>query len=148
MIVYPQQPAHEAAMMEFLRTFAHVQPSKDMKVMGWLGDGGHLVMVVGFNAFIGATCQIHVAMVPDFHFTPKAMLEAVFRHAFDDFNRAKLIGIVNSKNTDAMKYDLHLGFKEEFRMPGLHDDGGDIVILGMTRAECKYLKNKPRLMAA
>ena len=56
--------------------------------------------------------------------------------------REMIIGVVNSKNVAALKYDLHLGFKELFRIPKMHDDDGDVVILGMTRDECKYLDQK------
>ena len=147
MIIYPQNPQEEAAMMAFLSHFALVAPTADMKCIGWEEDGD-LKMVVGLNAFIGAVCQIHVAMAKGFHFTPRALLTEVFDGAFNRFNVAKLIGIVNSLNVKAMRYDLHLGFKEEHRMVGMHDDGGDLVILSMSRTDCKYLNRKPLILVA
>jgi hypothetical protein len=35
--------------------------------------------------------------------------------------------------------DLHLGFRELYRLPGMHDDGADLVLLGMTKSECRYI---------
>jgi hypothetical protein len=137
-IVYPDTPEQWKLLGLFLLNAAHVQPSADMKLMAWAEDN-KVRLVVGFNAFMGRVCQMHVAMEPNYHFTPKEMLRVTFDHAFNSFKVKKLIGILNSKNEKAMKYDLHLGFTEEYRMPGMHDDGGDIVILSMTREQCKYL---------
>jgi len=140
-IVYPKNQEQWALLARFLNEYAHVQPSADLKVMAYVTGQNRVLMVVGFNAFMGSVAQIHIAFAPGEHYTPKAMLPAVFNHGFNDFNRKKLIGIVNSKNERAMKYDLHLGFVEEYRMPGMHDDGGDIVILSMTKEQCRYLEN-------
>ena len=145
MTIYPQTPEQANVLAAFLQKHAGVAPSTDAKLMAWVetaGDEAKLCLVVGFNAFLGSVCQMHVAMAPDYHFTPKEMLRATFHHAFNDFKVKKLLGIVNSKNEKAMKYDLHLGFTEEHRMPGMHDDDGDIVILSMTREQCKYLEEK------
>jgi hypothetical protein len=144
-IIYPKTPDQANVLASFLHKHAHVAVSTDMKCMAWVetaGKDAQLCLVVGFNAFMGSVCQMHVAMAPGYHFTPQEMLRATFDHAFNSFKVKKLIGIVNSKNEKAMKYDQHLGFVEEHRMPGLHDDGGDIVILSMTREQCKYLEKK------
>ena len=148
MIAYPITPDQVRTMREFVRAHALTQPTDDMQCIGWFDPATEkLLMVAAMNGFMGRICNIHIAMVPGFHFTPKAMLREVFAHAFDRLKLAKLVGLVNSNNTRAMRYDLHLGFVEEHRMPGMHDDGGDLVILSMTRAQCRYL-NLPALLAA
>lgn len=151
MVIYPKTSVQADVLAAFLHKYAYVQPTPDMKCMAWVetvnGEEPQLGLVVGFNAFLGKTCQIHVAMAPGFHFTPKAMLREVFHHAFNTFGVTKLLGIVNSKNVKAMNYDLRLGFREEHRMPGLHDDGGDIVLLSMTREQCRYLERKADAVA-
>jgi RimJ/RimL family protein N-acetyltransferase len=124
-----------------MHDFAHVFASPDTKFIAWV-EQSEIKMIVGLNAFLGKTCQIHVAMAPGYHFTPRAMMETVFEYVFNQLKVEKLLGIVNSTNEKAMRYDLHLGFKEEHRMVGMHDDGGDIVLLAMDRADCKYLKEK------
>jgi hypothetical protein len=50
--------------------------------------------------------------------------------------------VVNSFNKKAMKIDLWLGFEEILRVYGAHDEGGDIVLLQMTPAKCRWLKEK------
>jgi hypothetical protein len=52
----------------------------------------------------------------------------------------KTFAIVNSKNEKAMNFDTKLGFKEEIRFDGLHDNGGDIVILTMNKTDCKWIR--------
>lgn len=138
MIVTPKDQREWSAMMQFLNQYAFVQPSADMALMGWVVDDD-LKMVVGLNGFLGKVCQMHVAMKPGFKFTPKLMLKRVFSYAFGLRERTMVLGIVNSFNEDAMKYDLHLGFKELWRLPKMHDEGGDIVVLGLPKSNCVYL---------
>ena len=144
MIIYPTNAFQAKILADFMLAHAFTQPLADMHYVGWAeeehGKPVKLQMVVGLGGFMGSVCNIHVAMAPGFHFTPKIMLERVFQHAFEEFKVKKLIGIVNSLNEKAMKYDLHLGFVEEHRIVGMHDDGGDIVILSMTPEQCRYLK--------
>ncbi len=138
MIVKATNKKEWDALMQFLHHYAHISPTADMEHIGWVVND-NLQMVVGINAFMGKTCQMHVAMAPEFKFTPKEMLRVVFKHVFKTKNRELVLGIVNSKNADAMKYDQHLGFKELWRLPKMHDDGGDIVVLGMKRDECRFM---------
>jgi RimJ/RimL family protein N-acetyltransferase len=128
-------------MAAFLYQYSGVHPAADQRMIGWLVND-QLEIVVGFSGFMGKVCQIHIAMRPEFHFSPKRMLEETFRYAFNDCERELLIGIVNSENEKAMKYDEHLGFKELYRIPQMHDNGGDIVVLGMKKSECRYLKRQ------
>jgi L-amino acid N-acyltransferase YncA len=139
MIVSPSTPQQWQALAAILHERAGVHPSADLRMLGWVSDN-ELKMVVGFNAFIGKTCQMHVAMAEGFTFTPKAMLRACFDYAFNQAGCAMVLGVVNSQNEAAMRYDLHLGFKTLYALAGMHDEGGDIVLLGMTREECRFLE--------
>jgi len=124
--------------MQFLNHYAHVSPTADMEFAGWVIND-ELQMVVGFNAFMGKTCQMHVAMLPHFKFTPKAMLKHCFEHAFKTRKRELVLGIVNSNNTEALAYDKNLGFEELWKLPRMHDDEGDIVVLGLRKENCRFL---------
>lgn len=138
MMVSPTNQQEWATMSLFLKQHAGVHPSGDLKMIGWVAEG-ELKIVVGLNGWIGQTCQIHLAFAPGWTYSPKEMLKEVFNYAFNTAKRDMLIGIVNSQNVSAMRMDFHLGFTELFRLPALHDYGGDIVVLGMTREQCKYL---------
>ena len=139
MIVTPQNENEYATMLKLLNEGAGVMPSPQLMMCGWVQDN-KLVMVVGLDSFVGKTCHIHVSMAQGFNYTPRAMLQEVFKTAFE--NCHMLIGVVNSKNENALKYDQHLGFVESVRFPGMHDDGGDLVVLTMSKDQCKYLEMK------
>lgn len=140
MIVSASNQKEWEALAQFLNFHARVAPSTDLKLIGWVREN-KLVMVVGFNGFMGKLCSIHIASAPEFHYTPKAMLREVFNYAFNTANRELVIGVLNSTNNAAVKYDEHLGFKEMWRIPNMHDDGGDVVVFGMHKHECGYLEN-------
>jgi RimJ/RimL family protein N-acetyltransferase len=137
-IVVANNQKEWVALREFLRMRCGVVPSDDMVCIGWVSDG-KLQIVVGYNGFIGKVAQIHLAFAPGWHFPPRAMLRECFRYAFETAKLEMLIGVLNSKNERAMRFDQHLGFRELHRLPGMHDDDGDIVMLGMTKSECRYI---------
>src|SRR5262245_17947780 len=143
-MVLPKNPQEWSTMVEFLREHAGVHPSADLRVIGWVSEG-KLVIVVGLNGFLGKLAQIHIAFAPGWHFSPRDMLEEVFRHAFISEKREMLLGVVNSNNAKAMRWDQHLGFRELYRLPGMHDGDGDVVLLAMKKDECRYLTRRPLL---
>lgn len=142
MMVVPRDEHELNAMFSFLHEFAGVSPTADMHVIGWV-DNNQLRIVCGINGWLGKVCQIHIAFAPDWHFSPREMLRSVFRYAFVKCKRELVLGIVNSKNAKAMRFDEHLGFKELYRIPGMHDEGGDIVVLGMRKEACRYIGDEP-----
>jgi hypothetical protein len=149
MIFKPRNWAERELIEQFMFANAGVIPSKTSHLLGWQDEDGEILVGVCLDSFLGKTCQIHLAMREDFHFSPRGMLFSTFEYVFDILKVELLLGVVNSKNHKAMYYDLHLGFKELFRMPGVHEDGGDIVILGMTRDKCIFINRKnPETVAA
>ena len=46
----------------------------------------------------------------------------------------------SSDLTKAMDYDKKLGFNEVLRFAGMHDDGGDLVVLEMNKANCRWIR--------
>jgi len=144
MMAFPNNQQQDVVLSAFMREHALVKRTDDAQYIGWVDNSDPakpvLLGAICFNNFIGSTCQLHVAMKDGYHYTPREMLATVMHIAFNRFNVAKLIGIVNSRNEKAMRYDRHLGFVEEHRMPGMHDGGGDIVIMSMNRTQCRYLR--------
>jgi hypothetical protein len=57
----------------------------------------------------------------------------------------RCIGWVSDEK--AMRMDLHLGYHEIFRLPGMHEDGGDLIVLAMKKTECRYLDAQPESVA-
>jgi hypothetical protein len=145
-IVTPTNQQQWLQCAEFLRQFAGVSHGFDLRCICWVTDD-QLKVVVGLTGFLGKVAYIHVAFAPGCSYSPKVMLQKVFHYAFTETNREMLIGIVNSRNVKAMRFNRHLGFKEIYRLPGMHDNGGDLVAFGMRREECRYLTNGSRAHA-
>jgi len=118
-----------------------VQPCGDLKALFWVDDENKIEWVVGYTAFIGKTCQMHVINLTE-AYTPKALLFGAFDYPFNYLGVEKIIAIVNSLNTRAMNYDKKLGFTEVVRLEGMHDDGGDLVVLEMNKADCRWIRER------
>ena len=78
-------------------------------------------------------------------YTPKKLLFAAFDYPFNHRGVEIIFGVVNSLNTKAMEYDQKLGgFKEAARYVGMHDDGGDLVVFEMNKADCRWIKERKK----
>lgn len=125
---------------EILKIKIGVQPSADLQALFWANPkSNEIEWCIGYTSFLGKTCQIHVVNF-DKKYTPRRLLWAAFDYPFRQAGVETLIGIVNSNNQLAMKYDQNLGFKEVYRFKGMHDDGGDIVVFEMKKQDCRFLK--------
>jgi hypothetical protein len=120
-----------------------VQPCGDLQALFWVDEENKIEWVVGYTAFIGKTCQMHVVNLTE-AYTPKQVLFGAFDFPFNHLGVEKTIAIVNSLNTRAMNYDKKLGFTEVVRLEGMHDDGGDLVVLEMNKADCRWIKERKK----
>jgi len=138
MVVRPVTEEQFDSCRRLIAWGAGVGASADQQFIIWLKDDAPKI-VVCFNGFVGKICQMHVAMSPGYKFTPRKMLRAAFDYAFIERKLEKVIAIVNTNNAEAMRYDLHIGFEEILRWCGMHEDGGDMAILEMSKASCKWI---------
>lgn len=83
---------------------------------------------------------MHVASDGSKNWMTKSYLQICFDYPFNQLKLNKIIGVVDSMNTQALKFDKHLGFVEE---AVIKDAGpkGDLHILTMTRQQCRFLKD-------
>lgn len=136
MAISPEARHHVAGLL--LNTIG-VQPCGDMQAMLWVNEHNEIEWIVGYTAWIGKTCQMHIVNIEG-KTLPRALLHSAFDYVFNHCGLEKVIGIVNSKNERAMNYDRKIGFKEAHRFEGVHEDGGDIVVLEMNKADCKWIR--------
>jgi len=115
-----------------------VQPCNDLQALFWVDAQNKIEWVIGYTAFIGKTCQMHMVNLKG-GYTPKGLLFGAFDFPFNHCGLEKVFGIVNSNNTKAIEYDQKLGFKEALRFEGMHDDGGDLVVFHMNKADCRWI---------
>jgi hypothetical protein len=131
----------KALASTLLLEHAGVQPCADFQALFWVGEDNHIEWVIGYTAFIGKTCQMHMVNLKG-GYTPKGLLFGAFDYPFNFLGLEKAFGIVNSLNTKAMEYDKKLGFKEAIRFPGMHCDGGDLVVFEMNKADCRWIRER------
>ena len=140
MLISARSPEEKRAAAAILLEKAGVQPCADMQALVWVNEESQQVeWVVGYTGFIGKVCQMHVVNLGTRR-SPRKMLWAAFDYPFNQVGLEAVLGIVNSNNDSAIRFDKHLGFKEVMRLDGLHVGGGDIVIMRMDRDECRWIK--------
>lgn len=139
MIVVPTTEAERKWCRDFLwvRGTIELTPATDWLI--W-ERGGMPQWVIAFDEWIGTTCQVHMVSRGKV-VLPRRLIYATFQHGFRVLQRTHLFGLVNSRNEAAMRLDKWLGFREVYRVPGAHDEGGDIVVFEMTPADCRWLKD-------
>jgi hypothetical protein len=120
-----------------------VQPCGDLEALFWVNEENKIEWVIGYTAFIGKTCQMHVVNLTE-AYTPKKLLFSAFDYPFNYRGLEKVFGLVDSNNDRAMKYDQKLGFKEAIRFAEMHDSGGDLVVFEMNKADCRWIKERKK----
>jgi hypothetical protein len=74
------------------------------------------------------------------------MLWIVFDYPFNQLGVRKVAGTINANNKELLDFNRKLGFKEEARIKDAYPDG-DMLVLTMSREECRWLKLKPKFPA-
>jgi hypothetical protein len=120
-----------------------VQRCDDLQAIFWADENNNVEWCVGFTAFIGKTCQMHMVNLKG-GYTPKQLLKAAFDYPFNQCGLEMVFGIVNSNNVKAMEYDKKLGFTEAKRFVKMHDDGGDLVVFEMNKADCRWIRERKK----
>jgi hypothetical protein len=87
-----------------------------------------------YTTFLGGAIAMHVAGVED-NWPTRDWLWMIFDFPFRQLGVRKVLGPVEASNARALKIDKQLGFREVTRLPDVMADGGDLIILEMTRAE-------------
>jgi len=124
---------------EILLREVGLQPCGDLEALFWTDEKDNIEWVIGYTAFIGKTCQMHMVNLKG-GYTPKGLLFGAFDYPFNYCGLEKVFGIVNSLNEKAMEYDQKLGFEEAIRFPKMHADGGDMVVFEMNKADCRWIR--------
>ena len=121
-----------------------VQPCGDLQALFWVDKENKIEWIVGYTAFIGKTCQMHVVNLSDTAYLPKKLVRGAFDYPFNYCGLEKVFGLVDSNNVRAMEYDQKLGFKEAIRFAEMHDSGGDLVVFEMNKADCRWIKERKK----
>lgn len=110
-----------------------------------LAAGERVLACSMYEGYTKQSIQIHVAV--DSPNAPiRKFLAASFHYPFVYLGCGKLLGLVNSSNKPALTFDLKLGFVPEAVIPDVYPDG-DLVIVTMNRADCRWIPAEHRRAA-
>lgn len=118
------------------RTGGRYEPTCSQAI-GWESDG-ELVAGTLYDQYNGRSICMHVAAEKP---VTRAYTRACFSYAFEHLGVQKVLGLVDSTNSAALRFDRHLGFVEEAR---IKDAGkfGDLIVLSMTRPQCRWIGDR------
>ncbi len=105
-------------------------------------ENGLFMGGVIFSNYTGTSVCIDVAGRKP-NWVNRDLLWMTFAYPFYQLKCKVLIGRLASTNKKAIRFDLHVGFREIARIPGAVPEG-DLIILVMYREECKWLNFKPK----
>lgn len=103
---------------------------------------GRLLGGVIYDGFTGSCVFIHQAGFTK-HWLSRDMLWVAFDYPFNQLGVKKLCGTIPSTNPGLLAMNLKLGFQVEHAIEDGYP-GGNMLILSMTRDECRWLDMKPR----
>jgi RimJ/RimL family protein N-acetyltransferase len=112
----------------------------DFEALGLEMDGVLVAGVVVDGYVENARCSMHVAGEGR-RWLNREFIRVCFDYVFRQLRCKVVLGPVSSANEAALRFDKHLGFTEVGRVPEGSADG-DLVILKMTKADCRWLEKK------
>lgn len=98
-----------------------------------------------YNCFTGCSINIHIAGF-DPRWGDRDLVWVGFDYPFNQLGCKKVFGQVPASNTQALEFDLKLGFKIDAVIKDVFPDG-DLIVVSMAKDDCHWLKLKPRNLA-
>jgi hypothetical protein len=108
------------------------------RVISRLTGDGKLAGGFVFTNYTKVAIQMHMAGFVPGWCSPELLVLA-FDYPFNRLKVQRVIGTVPSTNLKALDQDLRVGWKEIARIEGAVE-GGDMVVLSMSREQCKWLR--------
>lgn len=104
---------------------------------------GEISAVAVFDGFSHCDCNIHVNSDGSKRWLTREFLAHVFAYPFIQCGFRRVTALVPASNSDALRFDLKLGFEiEGYCRHAMPDD--DIIVLGMLRENCRYIPKEYR----
>lgn len=103
---------------------------------------GKLLGGVIYDGYTGPCVFAHQAAFSK-HWLSRDMLWMIFDYPFNQLKVKKICGTIPSCNQALLAFNFKLGFTVETAIKDAYPDG-DMLILSMTRASCRWLNVKPR----
>ena len=103
---------------------------------------GDIAAVAVYNRFYpGIAVEISIASVGGRWLT-RPFLAAVFGNPFLNWGLRRVSSSIAADNHKSIRFCEHLGFKREGLLRQAAPNGQDLLILGMLRDECRFIRGK------
>jgi RimJ/RimL family protein N-acetyltransferase len=124
------------------RVGTHFNPDCD-KVVCRLKDQDTLMGGSLFCHYTTESISIHVAAwLPNW--LTRELLFVTFGYPFLQLPCNRVFSQIPASNTESLRFNLHLGFREVARIKGLYAGGDDCIVTCMEKNDCRFLA-RPRL---
>lgn len=110
----------------------------DARAIGW-GDDDVIRAVAVYDRWSVADVHVHIASDGSGRWLTRSFMAAGFHFPFVTAQRRRVTGLVAACNHAALQLNLHAGFRREGVLREAAPDGGDVIVLGMLRRECRFL---------
>lgn len=98
-----------------------------------------IIGAIVYNNWRGRSIEAHWA--GDRGWLTRGTLERMFRFPFEFLGVGRMVGAIPARNEHAAGIAERLGFVREGIAREAEDDGGDLILFGMLKRECRWLAN-------
>lgn len=127
---------HEALGLHWSEDFRGVL-HVPTQYLGLVMKPHHVGVAIGFNAFVGRTCAMHLVVQRPECFT-RAVIRGAFNYVFNVCGCEAALALVDAENDASRRLCERIGFRETARIP----NGGpvaDLIVMQLLRADCRWL---------
>lgn len=111
----------------------------------WDSRGIKVAML--YNHFLWPDCCMNVAARPGALWAHPQVLWHAFTYPFEQLKCRRVTGLTSVKRKEAVKTNDALGFVREGLLRNADPEGGDVILYGMLREECRWLNYQERKAA-
>lgn len=136
----------ELVIDQHLRVIAWVAPRVGEwfeRLVPGIGIGlqraGELIAGIVFTRVTNVSAEVHLAVTGKHRGTPE-LLRIGFDYPFNQLGLKRLTALVREDNRDSRRLVEHLGFVREGLMRRVCTDGANVIVYGMLREECRWVK--------
>lgn len=101
--------------------------------------GDDLVAVTLYDRFAGTGCNMHVAAAWERPWLTRSYMRHVAAYPFIQCGFRRVTLLIAASNGRAIRFAEHLGCQLEGRLRCAAQDGGDDLVYGLLRSECRCL---------
>ena len=119
---------------------------RDFTALGLIRDG-RLVAGVIYNCFEGLNVNMHIGAEEGSRWMTAQFLYAAFDYPFNQMKKRRVSACINSNRRKAISFVENLGFEYEGRRKHYYENG-DMVLYGMLKEKCRFIRHEKLRKAA